>query len=86
MRRVFGPRTVVEAAFLVAVPVVALETGARWPAIVAASIVGYLVVVLVEVVLLRDRPGKAMPKLRLQLPKRKPRPKRVPKPKPPAPV
>ena len=36
MRRVFGPRTVFEAAFLVGVPVVALEIGARWPAIVAA--------------------------------------------------
>jgi SAM-dependent methyltransferase len=43
MRRVFGPRSVVEAVFLVAVPVLALAIGyGRW-AIVGASGVAYLV-------------------------------------------
>jgi hypothetical protein len=79
VRRVFGPRTVVEAAFLVAVPVVALELGSRWPAIVGASIVGYLFVVLVEVVLLRERRGGARPKLRFPRPTREPKPKPAPK-------
>lgn len=78
MRRVFGPRTVVEAAFLVAVPVLALELGSRWPAIVGASIVGYLFVVLVEVVLLRERRGGARPKLRFPRPTREPKPKPAP--------
>jgi hypothetical protein len=55
VRRVFGPRSVVEAVFLVAVPVLALAIGyGRW-AIVGASGVAYLVVLFVEVVLLRDR-------------------------------
>jgi hypothetical protein len=55
VRRVFGPRSVVEAVFLVAVPVLALAIGyGRW-AIVGASGVGYLLVLFVEVVLLRDR-------------------------------
>jgi len=55
MRRVFGPRTVVEAAFLVAVPVVALALGFNaWP-IVGASAVGYLIVLVVEGVLWRQQ-------------------------------
>ena len=57
MRRVFGPRTVVEAAFLVAVPVIALASGFGRAAIIALSAVGYLVVLLVEAVLWRERPG-----------------------------
>jgi hypothetical protein len=55
---VFGPRSVVEAAFLITVPVVALAIGyGRW-AIVGASGVGYLLVLFVEVVLLRERPAR----------------------------
>jgi hypothetical protein len=48
MRRVFGPRTAVEAVFLVAVPVVSWQVGLGSYAIVAASAVGYLLVVLAE--------------------------------------
>jgi outer membrane biosynthesis protein TonB len=72
VRRVFGPRSVVEAAFLVAVPVVALEVGARWPAIVGASIVGYLLVVLVEGVLWHQWKSNTGPNLRVRMPKREP--------------
>jgi hypothetical protein len=54
VRRVFGPRTVVEAVFLVAVPVVALALGfSAWP-IIGASAVGYLIVLVVEGVLWRQ--------------------------------
>jgi hypothetical protein len=74
MRRVFGPRTVVEAAFLVAVPVIALAVGLGPYAIVGASAVAYLVVLLVEAVLWRERPGGAKPKLSFRLPKREPKP------------
>ena len=55
MRRLFGPRTVVEAAFIVAVPVVTLELGGEWPAIVGASAAGYLLVLLVEGLILREQ-------------------------------
>ena len=48
MRPLFGPRTVVEAAFIVAVPVIALETGFKIWGIVIAGTVAYLLVVLVE--------------------------------------
>src|SRR5207247_8001061 len=53
-RRVFGPRTAFEAAFLVAVPVVALAIGLGPYAIVAASAVGYLLVLLLEALLWRE--------------------------------
>ena len=53
MRRVFGPRTAIEAAFLVAVPVGSLEAGLGPYAIVAASAIGYLAVLLVEALLWR---------------------------------
>lgn len=85
MRRVFGPRTVVEAAFLVAVPVIALAVGFGPYAIVGASAVAYLIVLLVEAVLWRERPGGAIPMLRFGLPKREPKPTPAPEPKPPAP-
>jgi hypothetical protein len=49
MRPLFGPRTVVEAAFIVAVPVIALETGFKIWGIVIAGTIAYLLVVLVEV-------------------------------------
>src|SRR5438445_2178463 len=61
MRRVFGPRTVVEAAFLVAVPVGSLMAGLGPYAIVAASAVGYLLVLLVEAMLWRQQ--RSLPKL-----------------------
>lgn len=48
MRPLFGPRTVVEAAFLVAVPVIALVVGLRWYAIVPAGAAAYLLVLAVE--------------------------------------
>src|SRR3954454_21144768 len=54
MRPLFGPRTVVEAAFLVAVPVIALEVGLRWYAIVVAGGIAYLLVLGVEAPVWRD--------------------------------
>jgi len=54
MRPLFGPRTVVEAAFLVAVPVIALEAGVSWYAIVAAGAVAYILVLGIETVLWRQ--------------------------------
>ena len=48
MRPLFGPRTVVEAAFIVAVPVIALEVGLHIWGIVASGAGAYLLVVLVE--------------------------------------
>jgi hypothetical protein len=54
MRPLFGPRTIVEAAFLVAVPVVALEAGLSWPVIIGAGAVGYLLVLAVEGALWRQ--------------------------------
>jgi hypothetical protein len=66
MRRVFGPRTVVEAAFLVAVPIVtaAISTGS-WQTIVAASAVGYLIIVLVEATLGRTTASPARSRIRI---------------------
>ena len=54
MRPLFGPRTVVEAAFLVAVPVIALEVGLSWPAIVGAGAIGYVLVLVVEGAIWRE--------------------------------
>jgi len=54
MRPLFGPRTVVEAAVLVAVPIVTLEVGGTWYAIAAAGAVAYVLVLIVEVVLWRQ--------------------------------
>jgi hypothetical protein len=62
MRPLFGPRTVVEAAFLVAVPVIALEVGLSWPAIVGAGAIAYLLVLAVEGALWREgKRGAAQP-------------------------
>jgi hypothetical protein len=62
MRPLFGPRTVVEAAFLVAVPVIALEVGLSWPAIIGAGAIGYLLVLAVEGAIWRDgKRGAAKP-------------------------
>lgn len=59
MRRVFGPRTVVEAVFLVAVPVIALVAGQSPAVIIASAAVGYLLVILFEIGLWRLRPEPA---------------------------
>ena len=83
MRRVFGPRTVVEAAFLIAVPVIALAIGfGAWP-IVGASAVAYLLVLFVEALLWRERPGRASVLARFRLPAREPRPEPAVAPTPP---
>jgi len=60
MRPLFGPRTVVEAAFLVAVPIIALEAGVSWYAIVAAGATAYVLVLVVETVLWQ-RAKRALP-------------------------
>jgi hypothetical protein len=89
MRRVFGPRTVVEAAFLVAVPVVAAALGAGMWTIIAASAVGYLAIVLLEATLGRGREGAlARGRSRIRIPSRTAlvrRPGRTPSPTPVAP-
>src|SRR5438552_16847166 len=54
MRRVFGPRTVVEAAFLVAIPVVTVAIGYRTWTIIAASLVGDLLIIVLELTILRE--------------------------------
>jgi outer membrane biosynthesis protein TonB len=69
MRRVFGPRTVVEAAFLIAVPVVAAAFGFSTWTIIAASAVAYLLIFVLEATLWRE--GSPAPGLsRLRLPAR----------------
>jgi hypothetical protein len=66
MRRVFGPRTVVEAAFLVAVPVVAAAIGSGMWTIIAASAVAYLLIFVLEATLWREgRKAPSLPGLRL---------------------
>ncbi|MHB8468188.1 MAG: hypothetical protein ACYDCH_00290 [Gaiellaceae bacterium] len=61
MRRSFGPRTVVEAAFLVAVPAVAVLAGSGKWTIIAASAVAYLLVLFVEATLWREAAEPAAP-------------------------
>jgi hypothetical protein len=80
MRRVFGPRTAVEAAFLVTVPiVVGVVVGAGMWTIVAASAVAYLLIVLVEAFLWYEgkrapaSPRRAFPGLRSLTVRRPPR-------------
>src|SRR5438105_6305105 len=66
MRRVFGPRTVVEIAFLVAVPVVSAVLGAGKWTIIAATAVAYLLIFFLEATLWRDgRPAPTLPRVRL---------------------
>jgi outer membrane biosynthesis protein TonB len=69
MRRVFGPRTVVEAAFLVAVPVAAAALGARMWTIIAASAVAYLLIFVLEATLWRESAPASGPS-RLRFPSR----------------
>jgi hypothetical protein len=62
MRPLFGPRTVVEAAFLVAVPMIALEVDLRWYVIVVAGGIAYLLVLGVEAAVWREgKRGAAAP-------------------------
>ena len=53
MGPLFGPRTVAEAAFLVAVPVIGLEAGLSWYAIVGVGAAAYVLVIVAEGVLSR---------------------------------
>jgi hypothetical protein len=62
MRPLFGPRTVLEAAVLVAVPILTLEIGGAWYTIAAAGAVAYVLVLIVEVVLWRQA-RRALPPL-----------------------
>src|SRR5882672_1552772 len=78
MRRVFGPRTVVEAAFLVAVPVVAAALSAGMWTIIAASAVAYLLIFVLEATLWREG-ARAPGRSRIRIPSRT---KRVEQPKP----
>jgi len=77
MRRVFGPRTIVEAAFLIAVPAIALALGVNWPGIIAASGVAYLLVLGLEATVWRDSGTERAAK---------PKKRKEPAPAPPPPV
>jgi hypothetical protein len=81
MRRVFGPRTVVEAAFLIAVPVAAAAFGAGMWTIIAASAVAYLLIFVLEATLWRE--GMPAQLSRLRLPARSVRVQRPDEPTPP---
>jgi hypothetical protein len=70
MRRVFGPRTAVEAAFIVAVPVIAAALGARTWTIIAASAVAYLIIVVLEATLGRREGASAPGRSRMRIPSR----------------
>ena len=85
MRPLFGPRTVVEAAFLVAVPVGMLEVGLSWYAILAAGAAAYLLVLAVEAEIWR----RGRKKERREPPRPAPvppRPEPIPPPPPPEPA
>jgi hypothetical protein len=58
---VFGPRTAVEAVFLVAVPVVVLVAGKGPTVIIASAAVAYLLVLVFEALVWRNRPQAARP-------------------------
>jgi hypothetical protein len=61
MKKVFGPRTAVEAVVLVAVPVIALSAGQSPAVIIAASGVAYLAVFVLEAYLGRAQPSRRRP-------------------------
>lgn len=61
MKKVFGPRTAVEAVVLVAVPVVALSAGQTKWAIIAEASVAYLIVLAVEIYLGRGEQTRRAP-------------------------
>src|SRR4051795_11063608 len=74
MRRVFGPRTFVEAAFVVAVPFTAAVLGSGAWTIIAASAVGYLLIFVVEALISRGEAPRILGRVRLPS-----RSRRVPK-------
>jgi outer membrane biosynthesis protein TonB len=59
MKKVFGPRTAVEAVVLVAVPVIALATGQDNWVIVASAAIAYLIILAVEAYLGRTQQSPA---------------------------
>jgi hypothetical protein len=59
VRGVFGRRTVAEAVFLVAVPVIVLAAGQSPSVIIASAGLAYLLVILFEIALWRSRPEAA---------------------------
>ena len=59
MRRVFGLRTLIEAVFLVSVPVAVLAAGQSPSVIIASAGVGYLLVIIFEIGIWRSRPAAA---------------------------
>jgi len=63
MRSLFGPRTVVEAAVIVAVPVIALEVGFHVWGIVLVGAIAYVLVVLVEIGYWYESKRKSVPKV-----------------------
>jgi hypothetical protein len=63
MRSLFGPRTVVEAALIVAVPVIALEVGFHIWGIVLAGAITYVLVVLLETRYWYESKRKSVPKV-----------------------
>jgi hypothetical protein len=68
MKKVFGPRTAVEAVVLVAVPVIALSAGQSPAVIIAASGVAYLAVFVVEAYLGRAQQSRPRPKVETPAP------------------
>jgi hypothetical protein len=63
MRNLLGPRTIVEALFLIACPVVALAADLSWPRILIVAACGYAVVLVVELALARgNRPVDEVPR------------------------
>jgi outer membrane biosynthesis protein TonB len=79
-RRVIGPRTLVEGAFLIAVPIiVGVVIGAGFWTIIAASGIAYLLIVLVEAFLWYDA-RSAAPLRRVQPEAPEPVPVREPEP------
>ena len=75
MKKVFGPRTAVEAVVLVAVPVIALSAGQSPAVIIAASGVAYLAVFVVEAYL--GRTQQARPRPAVETPEPTPPPEAV---------
>ena len=77
MKKVFGPRTAVEAVVLVAVPVIALSAGQSPAVIIAASGVAYLAVFVVEAYLGRTQQPAPRPPVETAAPAPAPPPETV---------
>jgi len=85
VRRFFGPRTVVEAAFIIAVPLVALALGAGPVGIIGVSAVAYLLVFALEALVwreprVRERKEDARPVPVEDAPSAEPEPEPAPEP------